>query len=160
MIKTNSIMGVKRKSTASEHKAVIQEMKNFGVQSKDKREVGIFWYDTEKNELFGIEKIPVTDLKRNQSTIQKLHYQYWRDQKYKRNHDPRIKGKYEDVPRGRLIITKDDKIQVYIGSWYKPYIQKLQSLIKKEFNLTDFDFIEDEHWNIGRGPSGDLLSGW
>lgn len=40
--------------------------------------------------------------------------------------------------------------------WAKPIEPELSEMIEKEFALPYFEFVYDEHWDLGHGWSGDL----
>lgn len=52
--------------------------------------------------------------------------------------------------------TKTNKFIVFVGQWAKDIEQELTELIEKEFALPYFEFLYDEHWDLGHGWSGDL----
>jgi len=49
-----------------------------------------------------------------------------------------------------------DKFIVFVGQWAKPIEAELNELIEKEFALPYFEFVYDEHWDLGHGWSGDM----
>jgi hypothetical protein len=133
------------------HKDAIETMKRF--TKSEKGFVGIFWYDSENNELAGIIKTPVEtafDNRRGSKTTDVLHKDLWRNI---RRLFPE-KETFMDLERGRIFYDyRDDKFIVKIGDWIKQMPQAKEIIIQ-EFELpknTEFDI--DEHWNIGRGES-------
>ena len=115
---------------------------------QDDPEVGMFWYDRNKNELFGVHSslsgnVPWyhstqwnTDIK----TDTHLHKNVWNKEMH-RGRDARFKGNHTLVPRGRVFEFKDDGFRVYTGDWINQYPQA-RSLIIEEFNLpADVKFI-------------------
>ena len=69
--------------------------------------------------------------------------------------DTKFKGDYTQVPRGRVAWTID-KFIVLVGKWAEPIQDKLSELLEQEFSLPYFEFVYDEHWDLGHGWSGDM----
>ncbi len=67
----------------------------------------------------------------------------------------KFKGDYTQIPRGRVAWTID-KFIVLVGHWAEPIQEELTELIEKEFALPYFEFVYDEHWDLGHGWSGDM----
>lgn len=155
-----------RTSTEDEHKEVIAEMKaidGFDNELFDNPMVGIFWFNFIKNKLFDVEKINVSDLKDpNNGTIQKLHKNIWQKNYFRaktKNEALSIYFQdYTQIPRGRIFV-KDGKFYVYVGNWINEYKGRkdlrevLTDLISFTFELKDFEFVIDKHWDIGHGWS-------
>ena len=59
------------------------------------------------------------------------------------------------VPRGR-VAWNIDKFIVLVGHWAEPILDELTTLIEEEFSLPYFEFVYDEHWDLGHGWSGDM----
>lgn len=150
------------KNSKSNHDSLMNAMKS--MAESDKPQVGIFWFDRDSFELFGVHKrdaelTPIDSSGRR--IFNKLHYQVWNKDKYRAKalgeNYLRFSGDYTKTPRGR-VNKEGDKFLVYVGSWInEPYAKKeiLTELIKEEFNLPEFDFVIDSHWEIGHGFSGD-----
>ena len=68
-----------------------------------------------------------------------------------------IKGDYTQVPRGR-VAWNIDKFIVLVGHWADPIQDELTELLEQEFSLPYFEFVYDEHWDLGHGWSGDMAS--
>ena len=64
-------------------------------------------------------------------------------------------GDYTQVPRGR-VAWNIDKFIVLVGHWAEPVIDELTQLIEDTFHLPYFEFVYDEHWDLGHGWSGDM----
>ena len=123
--------------------------------------VGIFWYDTENDELFGVrsniaEDIPYhkevgTD--REIRTTKFMHYAVWQKESNK-GKDKRFQTmNYTKVPRGRVFEVKNQGFEVYTGKWIEQY-PDCKQLIIDEFDLPqDTEFIIDTHWDLGHGWS-------
>lgn len=143
-------------------KSLLDSMKS--LAESDKPQVGIFWFDKNEFELFGVHKSDadsVTPDSSGRRIYPKLHYQLWNKDKFrakaKGENYLRFNGNYVDTPRGR-VNKEGDEFILYVGDWIdEPYAQKdtLIELIKAEFNLDNLTVVIDPHWNIGHGFSGD-----
>lgn len=133
-------------------------------QFKDDPYVGSFWYDPNKDELFGIYSVladreefyksKLFDQKVRTGT--KLHKDVWRKEQFKKK-DRRFNGDHTLVPRGRVFQLEDGSFKVMVGDWFDEYPQ-VKDEILFEFQLPeDTEFVKDEHWNIGRGFSDEFL---
>lgn len=128
--------------------------------------VGIFWYDPEDNTLFGVRKKEITP-KAVEEAAEKglpfinyphLHRQVWAKEFFKAqatHEETKFKGDYMQIPRGRVTWTID-KFIVLVGHWAEPILDKLTTLVEEEFSLPCFEFVCDEHWDLGHGWSGDM----
>lgn len=128
---------------------------------EDSPKVGIFWYDKENNELFGVESCDADSVKLSNGigTIGKLHQSYWKKQHFRaiaKNETDSIyytETNYTMIPRGRVFID-NGHFKVYVGNWINDVADKLRRLIAEEFSLIeDFEFIIDSHWDLGNGWS-------
>ncbi|MCL2212383.1 MAG: hypothetical protein FWB93_00915 [Oscillospiraceae bacterium] len=139
----------------------------FGTpRPKEGAKVGMFWYNSRRNVLVGVFDEFAANLPFNQhgrKTIGKLHHIEWQNVRA----DAIAMGSTDEifseedytlVPRGRVfqIRTPDDKeyYQIMVGSWFDKHPEAGQLVINR-FNLqnADFDFVESEHWDIGKGTS-------
>lgn len=59
------------------------------------------------------------------------------------------------TPRGRVYQFQDGTFKVYVGSWVNKYLKEVALLIKEEFNINEFEFVIEPHWEIGTGWAGD-----
>jgi hypothetical protein len=126
-----------RSMSEEEQKEVMETMKaNFDHQ--DEPEVGIFWYDKNANELFGVVKQEAMDVPsyNGRKTVRKLHKDYWNGEQHRakgkgKNPAPFV-GDYTQIPRGRIFQLDDGTFQVMCGSWMNDTIM---ALIIEEFNL-------------------------
>ena len=126
--------------------------------------VAIFWYDISNEELFGIKSTLTEEARWYESnqfnttirTEARLHKQVWEKEKRK-GKDPRFKGDYIRVPRGRVFEFKDKGFKVFTGNWIDNY-PKCKDLIIEELQLPkdNTEFIKDIHWDIGRGWSDEF----
>lgn len=88
----------------------------------------------------------------------KLHRQIWAQQYFRaqaKHLDTKFKGDYTQVPRGR-VAWNIDKFIVLVGRWAEPIQDELSDLLEQEFSLPYFEFVYDEHWDLGHGWSGDM----
>ena len=128
-------------------------------------EVGIFWYHPIEEALFEVHSIPVTSLKKHETTYPRLHKTIWQElhfrakarMKKELSYDPIYLNDYTQIPRGRVFF-REGKFYVFVGSWIT---SKIKKMIIKRFNLQECNVIFkiDTHWEIGHGWSSekDLL---
>lgn len=138
----------------------LKELMSDNVSRQDDSEVGIFWYDIDDQELFGIRSADVNDVPYFLSslfgcevkTCRPLHHKVWQKEHF-RGKDERFNGDYTRVPRGRVFYVKDKGFIVVVGSWIDDYPEAKQEIIT-EFNLPqDTIFQKDSHWDLGHGWS-------
>ena len=146
-----------------EREAQMEAMRAFDEQMPS---VGIFWYDPEEHCLFGVRKKELTPMEVEEAAdngvpfinYPQLNSQVWTEE-YSRAQakhlETKFKGDYTKVPRGRVAWTID-KFIVLVGKWAEPVREELTALIEKEFALPYFEFVYDEHWDLGHGWSGDM----
>ena len=133
-------------------------------QFKDDPYIGSFWYDPERDELFGVYSTLASDAQFYDSKLfdqrvktgRKLHKDIWRKEQY-RNKDKRFQGDHTLIPRGRVFQLEDGSFKVMVGDWIDDY-PEVKDEIMFEFQLPEnTEFIKDPHWNIGRGFSDEFL---
>lgn len=146
-----------------DHKQLTADMKSFDEQMPC---IGIFWYDPTDKTLFGVRKQEVTP-KMVEDAANKglpflnypqLHRQVWAKEYFmaQAKHEvTKFKGDYTQIPRGR-VTWNIDKFIVLVGHWAEPILDELTALIESEFSLPYFEFVYDEHWDLGHGWSGDM----
>lgn len=143
--------------------ALMADMKSL---DEDMPSVGIFWYDTEEHDFFGVYKKELTPKMIEDAADKglpfinypKLHRQVWKEQYFRAlaQHKPtRFTGDYTMIPRGR-VAWSIDKFVVFVGKWAESKEEELTALIEKYFALPFFEFVYDEHWDLGYGWSGDF----
>lgn len=157
-------------SNADSHKEMIDVMSQFFDDGKP--QVGIFWLDYAHNSLFGVQKDDAEKYveERGAGTLHKLHRTYWHKQHHRAvakgdtNSIFYIENNYTLIPRGRVFVRPDGTPFVAVGHWINGEVngrnvvdsQIVRELIADEFNLPDdFEFVIDEHWDIGHGWSSD-----
>jgi hypothetical protein len=145
-----------------ERKNVIQTMSN-NNDIQDGPKVGIFWYNFNEDELFGITKILACELQFNNNGLKTtgiLHKNWWKKQQMKaiaKNQKTSIfLQDYTQIPRGRIFETNTGSFKLMCGSWITEHIV---GLVKDEFDLqkVSLEIIKDEHWEIGHGFSEEYL---
>jgi hypothetical protein len=155
LFETNSEQMSYREMSEQEREAVMKTMSdNFDYQDEPK--VGIFWYNEETDELFGVSKIEASEIQfiSGLKTIKTLHKTWWAKQqmraKAKHQKASIFMKDYTQIPRGRVFETKDGLFQLMCGSWINEHII---DLVKEEFDLQNvpFEVKIDEHWEIGHG---------
>ena len=149
--------------TDEEHKKQMADMKTFDEQMPC---IGIFWYDPEDKSFFGVRKKEITPKMVEEAADKglpfinypQLHRQVWMKEYFKaqaKHEETKFKGDYTQVPRGR-VTWNIDKFIVLVGHWAEPILDELTTLIEEEFSLPYFEFVYDEHWDLGHGWSGDM----
>lgn len=143
-----------------------QQMESMRALDEPMPQVGIFWYDTEDKTFFGVRKQELTPKQVEEAAengmpfinYPHLHRQVWAKEYFKAQaigETTKFSGDYTQVPRGR-VTWNINKFIVFVGQWAKPIEDELAQMIEKEFALPYFEFVYDNHWNIGHGWSGDL----
>lgn len=137
-----------------------REQMIYNNQFVDDPYVGIFWYDTESEDVFGVYSILADDAVPYMSemfgamtrTCKPLHYAEWQ-RGVNKGRDPRFKASYTSVPRGRVFEVDGRGFVVCVGHWIEKYPQAKQAILA-EFQLPDdTEFLIDSHWDLGRGWS-------
>ena len=125
-------------------------------------QIGIFWYDSNKDDLFGVNKIDAEDVPfihcfdGEIKQYKNLHKDIWMKE-FRKGKDDRFVGDYTQIPRGRVCEYKDKGFVVFVGDWIDTYPQVKEEIIY-EFELPEYTtFVKDEHWNIGHGWSDELI---
>lgn len=122
-----------------DHKAQMADMKSFDEQMPS---VGIFWYDPEEHSLFGVRKKELTPLMVEEAAEKGVFFIDYGES-------------IAETYAGRIVWNKD-KFIVLVGKWAEPIQEELSELIEQEFSLPYFEFVYDEHWDLGHGWSGDM----
>jgi hypothetical protein len=149
--------------TESEHNAQMADMAQYDEQMPC---IGIFWYDAEEHNFFGVCKQELTPKMVENAAEKglpfinypKLHRQIWAKEFFRaqaKHEETKFKGDYTQIPRGR-VAWNIDKFIVLVGHWAEPIQDELTELLEQEFSLPYFEFVYDEHWDLGHGWSGDM----
>ena len=143
-----------------------QQMDAMRALDEPMPQVGIFWYDPQDKSFFGVRKQEITP-KQVEEAADKglpfinyphLHRQVWAKEYFRAQatgEETKFKGDYTQIPRGRVTWTIN-KFIVFVGQWAKPIESELSRMIEREFALPYFEFVYDEHWDLGHGWSGDM----
>lgn len=148
-----------------ERMEVMALMKSFddAGEGVDEPCVGIFWYSTDRDELFGVTKEEASSIPfdaNGRKTVALLHKDWWRRRaardKAKGRVDSIYMADYTMIPRGRIFQTMDGVFRVMCGSWMTDHIMEL---IEDEFYLDgkQVQAERDEHWELGHGWSDEML---
>ena len=147
--------------TSVENSAI--DLMQVNDQYQDSPEVGMFWYDPENDELFGVRSCLADSIGwyhssqwgKDVKTDTHLHKNIWQKE-YFRGKDKRFHGDHTLVPRGRVFEFKDEGFIVFTGDWIDNYPSAKQQILS-EFNLpNDTQFVKDIHWDIGHGWSDEF----
>ena len=130
-----------------EHNVQMEDMKSFDEQMPC---VGIFWYDPEDNTLFGVRKKELTPQMVEESRAKGVDVIDYPISSLL--HQP---SEIKQRECGRVAWTID-KFIVLVGKWAEPIQEQLTELLEQEFSLPYFEFVYDEHWDLGHGWSGDM----
>ena len=139
-----------------ERKAQMDDMRSFDEPMPS---VGIFWYDPEDHTLFGVRKKELTPREVEEAAEKgkpfinypHLHRQVWAKEYFRaqaKNLNTKFKGDYTLIPRGRVTWTIN-KFIVLVGHWAEPIQEELTELLGNEFSLPYFEFVYDEHCDLG-----------
>ena len=148
-----------KKMSQTDYAASIRLMEANRAHEDDPK-VGIFWYNSSWNELFGVVARSLRDYsKPNASegriTCSEMHEAVWKKeynrQKFHGDGSGPFIGPYENKPRGRVFyLVEEDRFVVAVGKWLEEYPQA-KELILEEFDLprekTSFEYAV--HWDIG-----------
>ena len=130
-----------------DHAAQMADMKSFDEEMPS---IGIFWYDPQDHSLFGVHKKEITPKMVEEAAekgINKIDY----STSSLLHHTSDIKHHL----CGR-VAWSIDKFIVLVGHWAEPVQDELSQLIEDTFHLPYFEFVYDEHWDLGHGWSGDM----
>ena len=150
------------KMSAVERKEVMASMSD-NFESQEDPKVGIFWYDENNDELFGVTAVNAGELNFNSNgikTIGTLHKTWWKKQqekaKAKKQNAGVFASDYTQIPRGRVFQRENGAFELMCGSWINEHIVEL---VKDDFNLwnVSLEVKVDVHWEIGHGWSEEYL---
>lgn len=140
-----------------------REVMAYNAQFAEEPEVGIFWYDTENKELFGVHSVKLHEASTIESssifnnvkarTCAKMHKNVWTKEAF-RGKDKRFSGDYTKIPRGRVFEVENRGFVVCVGSWINDYPQAKKEILF-EFMLPEekTEFYVESHWELGHGWS-------
>ncbi|MCL1866038.1 MAG: hypothetical protein FWF82_01355 [Oscillospiraceae bacterium] len=144
---------------SQKHKNIIEIMES-GLETQSDAKLGIFWYDRESGELFGVRSAFADEISydgNGSKTIRTLHKSVWAKEKQRaasKSQNTLFKGDYTLIPRGRIFqFLPDNHFEIMVGSWIDKYPAAVE-LIINEFDLPpDTVVTKDIHWEIGHGWS-------
>lgn len=140
------IGNVKNLEEEFNRESVINSMRDcFEYSEAQHSQIGIFWYDVKKDELFGVNKVDSEHFEFKPSIdglvkmYDKLHKDIWMKE-FRHGKDDRFVGDYTLVPRGRVAEYKDKGFVVFVGDWIDDYPSAKKEIIY-EFELpSDVEF--------------------
>ena len=131
--------------TDQERISLINDMRSFDEQMPC---VGIFWYDPADHNFFGVRKKEITPRMVEEAAEKGSPFISFPEMQ-------RELSVNESSMYGR-VVWSIDKFIVLVGEWAKPIQEELTELLEKEFSLPYFEFVYDEHWDLGHGWSGNM----
>lgn len=150
---------VKKRDDEATNAAIEVMIDSFNEQEEPM--VGPFWYDPDKQEIYGQVVALAKDRpfyyshswKKEVRTGSALHKSIW-EREYFRHKDKRFSGDYTQRPRGRVFEFKNEGFKVFVGKWINKYPEAKEEILF-EFQLPKdkTEFVIDEHWDIGHGWS-------
>ena len=132
--------------TDQERIALMNDMRTFDEQMPC---VGIFWYDPVDHNFFGVRKKEITPRMVEESAKKGDPFISYPEMQRELSVD-------ESSMCGR-VVWLIDKFIVLVGEWAEPIQEELTELLEKEFSLPYFEFVYDEHWDLGHGWSGEIM---
>ena len=140
-------------TTASQekHESLVAAMEGFAESHEP--QIGIFWLDTDECDLFGIFKTEAAKVRPDRLGRRIFGKEHFKELAQKGIAE-RFVGDYTMIPRGR-VNQEGEEFVVYVGSWIDELEPMLTPLINCYFNITDFRYEKDIHWELGHGFSGD-----
>ncbi len=143
-----------------------QQMDAMRALDEPMPQVGIFWFDPQDKSFYGVRKQEITPKQVEEAAdnglpfinYPQLHRNVWAKEYFRAQatgEETKFKGDYTQIPRGRVTWTIN-KFIVFVGQWAKPIESELSRMIEQEFALPYFEFVYDEHWDLGHGWSGDM----
>lgn len=124
----------------SEKESMMKDMKSFDEPMPS---VGVFWYDPQEHDFFGVYKKELTPKMVEDAADKGIKVINYEEPNHRQNTCGRVSWNI-------------DRFVVFVGQWAKDIEGELTTLIEKYFALPYFEFRYDEHWDLGRGWSGDL----
>lgn len=122
-------------------------------------QVGIFWFDPNDHTFFGVRKQELTPKCIEEFAAKGVRIIDITTLLTKSTVSASPRPLRESGERVRLfgrVAWNINKFIVFVGQWAKPIEEELTQMIEDEFALPYFEFVYDEHWDLGHGWSGDL----
>ena len=110
--------------------------------------VGIFWYDPADHSFFGVRKKEITPRIVEEAAEKGRPFISY----------PEMQGEFgaDGTRLAGRVVWSVDKFLVLVGKWAEPIQEELTEFLEKDFSLPYFEFVYDEHWDLGHGWSGDM----
>ena len=131
-----------------DHAAQMADMKSFDEEMPS---IGIFWYDPQDHSLFGVGKKELTPREVEEARAKGVDVINYPPSTF----NSQLSTIQAPVPYGR-VVWNIDKFMVHVGKWAEPVQDEFTQLIEDTFHLPYFEFVYDEHWDLGHGWSGDM----
>ena len=126
--------------TDQERTAQINDMRSFDEQMPC---VGIFWYDPANRCFFDVRKKEITPLMVEVAAEKGNPFISYPEKEGELSADgSRLAGR---------VVWSIDKFNVLVGKWAEPFQEELIEMLEKEFSLPYFEFVYNEHWDLGHG---------
>ncbi len=143
----NSLVSGNTHLNDNERRALMDDMRSFDEPMPS---VGIFCYDPEDHSLFGVHKKELTPREVEDAAEKgtpSISYPEFDCQKGV-TADHTLKGR---------VSWNGKKFIVLVDNWAEPIQEELTELLEKEFSLPYFEFVYNEHLNLGHSRSGEML---
>lgn len=123
--------------------ALIADMKSFDEEMPS---IGSFLYNPQDHCLVDVDKKELTprDVEEARAEgVDVINYPMLNNTHYKQNLHGRV-------------VWNINKFMVLVGKWAEPVQDELTQLIEDTFHLPYFEFVYDEHWDLGHDWSADM----
>ena len=127
--------------SGAERECLMDDMKSFDGQMPC---IGTFCYDAASSSLFNVVKRELRPVEVETSGREGIRYIAYPDT---RTSCPAHSGR---------VVWSSDTFVVEVSRWAEPVQDELTTLLEEEFSLPYFEFVYDEHWDLGHGWSGDM----
>lgn len=131
--------------TDQERTAQMNDMRSFDEQMPC---VGIFWYDPADRSFFGVRKKEITP--------QMVEAAAEKGSPYISCPEMQVELSVDGSRLAGRVVWAIDKFNVLVGKWAEPIQEELTEMLEKEFSLPYFEFVYDEHWDLGHGCLEDM----
>lgn len=133
--------------------AVIKSMAdNFEYSESKHPQIGIFWYDSDKDDLFEVNKADAehfdfVECSDNEQVriYPRFHKDIWK-RKQLQGKDKRFTGNHTSYPIGRVSQYKNRGFVVFVDDWIDKFSSVKQDIIYKFELPNDVEFVKDKHY--------------
>lgn len=136
-------------------KEIQQQMDAMRALDEPMPQVGIFWFDPDDHTFFGVRKQELTPKRIEEFAVKGIRTIDITTLEPEFVYSINARPIKERVLEG-CVAWNINKFIVFVGLWAKPIEEELSQMIVEEFALPFFEFVYDEHWDLGHGWSGDL----